>query len=189
MTEALYQKKAVLLTGGTGVGKTYLAKKIAEQLGKKEYSCFPSSENQSVNIKIISCHSSVTYEDIVGGITAEIDSGQMIFEYKDKILIETIEKALEDYRIHKGTKYVLIMDDLQRNDVSILLGEAVGAIGAEGTKTRLYLNSRVGIEIPPNFYIIGTYNAAEIGANSLPNELIKNFYVREILSDIEYITE
>lgn len=66
MTEALYQKKAVLLTGGTGVGKTYLAKKIAEQLGKKEYSCFPSSENQSVNIKIISCHSSVTYEDIVG---------------------------------------------------------------------------------------------------------------------------
>ena len=166
MTEALYQKKAVLLTGGTGVGKTYLAKKIAEQLGKKEYSCFPSSENQSVNIKIISCHSSVTYEDIVGGITAEIDSGQMIFEYKDKILIETIEKALEDYRIHKGTKYVLIMDDLQRNDVSILLGEAVGAIGAEGTKTRLYLNSRVGIEIPPNFYIIGTYNAAEIGGVS-----------------------
>ena len=46
----------------------------------------------------------------------------MIFEYKDKILIETIEKALEDYRIHKGTKYVLIMDDLQRNDVSILFG-------------------------------------------------------------------
>ena len=75
----------------------------------------------------------------MGGITAEIDSGQMIFEYKDKILIETIEKALEDYRIHKGTKYVLIMDDLQRNDVSILLGEAVGAIGAEGNENKNFI--------------------------------------------------
>ena len=32
ITEALYQKKAVLLTGSTGVGKTYLAKRISEQL-------------------------------------------------------------------------------------------------------------------------------------------------------------
>ena len=38
ITEALYQKKAVLLTGSTGVGKTYLAKRISEQLSKSEYS-------------------------------------------------------------------------------------------------------------------------------------------------------
>ena len=36
MTEALYQKKEVLLTGNTGVGKTFLAKKISEQLSKIE---------------------------------------------------------------------------------------------------------------------------------------------------------
>lgn len=51
ITEALYQKKAVLLTGSTGVGKTYLAKRISEQLSKSEYSCFPSSEDQRVNRK------------------------------------------------------------------------------------------------------------------------------------------
>lgn len=56
ITEALYQKKAVLLTGSTGVGKTYLAKRISEQLSKSEYSCFPSSEDQRVNVEIISCH-------------------------------------------------------------------------------------------------------------------------------------
>ena len=54
MTEALYQKKAILLTGSTGVGKTYLAKKISEQLSKSEYSCFPSSEDQHVGVEIIS---------------------------------------------------------------------------------------------------------------------------------------
>lgn len=96
ITEALYQKKAVLLTGSTGVGKTYLAKRISEQLS--EYSCFPSSEDQRVNVEIISCHNSVTYEDVVGGISADTESGKMTFEYKDKILLETVIKAAEDYK-------------------------------------------------------------------------------------------
>lgn len=189
ITEALYQKKAVLLIGNTGVGKTYLAKKISEQLSKSEYSCFPASKDQSVNIEIISCHNSVTYEDVVGGITAGAESGKMVFEYKDKILIETIIKASADFKMGKGTKYVLIMDDLQRNDVSTLLGDAVSVIGSEGIESKLYLNSGIAVEIPPNFYIIGTYNAAETGATNLSNDLMRRFYVREILSDIEYITE
>lgn len=189
ITEALYQKKAVLLTGNTGVGKTYLAKKISEQLSKSEYSCFPASKDQSVNIEIISCHNSVTYEDVVGGITARAESGKMVFEYKDRILVETIIRASTDYKMGKGTKYVLIMDDLQRNDVSTLLGDAVSAIGSEGTESKLYLNSGIAVEISPNFYIIGTYNATEVRATNLSNDLMRRFYVREILSDIEYITE
>lgn len=189
VTEALYQKKAVLLTGNTGVGKTYLAKKISEQLSKSEYSCFPESKDQSVNIEIISCHSNVAYEDIVGGITAGTESGEIVFEYKDKILVETIIRALTDYNMGKGTRYVLIMDDLQRNDVSALLGDAVSAIGTEGMESKLCLNSGTVVEIPPNFYIIGTYNGTETGAANLSDDLMRRFYVREILSDIEYITE
>ncbi len=80
MTDALFEKKAVLLTGNTGVGKTYLAKKISEKLVERKYSCFPSSKDQTVNVEIISCHNSVTYEEIVGGITADTDSGKMFFE-------------------------------------------------------------------------------------------------------------
>jgi len=189
MTGALYEKKAVLLTGNTGVGKTYLAKKISEQLCKSEYSCFPLSKDQAVNVEIVSCHNSVTYEDVVGGITAGTESGKMVFEYKDKILIETILKAAKDYKDGKGTKYVLIMDDLQRNEVSTLLGDAINAIGAGDAETKLYLNSGTEVDIPPNFYIIGTYNATEMGASSLSVDLMGRFYIREILSDIEYITE
>ena len=189
MTEALYQKKAILLTGSTGVGKTYLAKRISEQLSKSEYSCFPSSEDQHVRVEIISCHNSVTYEDVVGGITAGTESGKMIFEYKDKILLETIFKAAKDYQEGKGTKYVLIMDDLQRNDVSTLIGDAIDAIGSGGKESKLYLNSGSVIMIPPNFYVIGTYNATEVGAIALSSDLMRKFYVREILSDIKYITE
>lgn len=189
MTEALFDKKAVLLTGNTGVGKTYLARKIVEKMGGREYSCFPSSPEQSVRTEIISCHSGITYEDVVGGIAADTEAGKMVFEYKDKILVKTLADAAKAYHEGSGTKFVLIFDDMQRNDMSSLFGDAVGAIGAGAGTHRLCLNFKTEVEITPNFYIIGTYNAAETGAVPMTGEMFGKFYVREILSDIQYITE
>ncbi len=189
MTNALFEKKAILLTGTTGVGKTFLSKQIITELEKKEYSCFPDSPEQNVVTEIISCHNSVSYEDVVGGITAETESGKLLFKYSDKILVDTIRKASESYNTQKGIKYVLLFDDLQRSEVSSLLGEVIDAIGVESEKRIIHLNSGNTIEVAPNFYIIGTYNATESGALELPGDLYEKFYVREILSDIEYVTE
>ena len=189
ITEALYEKKAVLLTGNSGVGKTFLAREVIQRLKSIQYSCFPGSSEQDVKAEIMSCHNSVTYEDIVGGISIETESGKMSFKYRDKILVEMIVKAAEDYHKRKGTKYVLFLDDMQRNDISSLFGDVLCAIGNESKITRLHLNSGVTIDVTPNFYIIGTYNGTETGASLIPNELMSRFYIREILSDIEYISD
>jgi MoxR-like ATPase len=189
LTEALFEKKAVLITGNTGVGKTYLAKEVAKRIQDKKYSCYPKSMEQDVRIELVSCHNSVTYEDVVGGITVGTTDGEIVFEYKDKILIEMLIEASNSFELGNGKKYVLILDDLQRNDISMLLGDAVKAIGDESGMNSLYLNAGKKIKITPNFYVIGTYNATEIGAVALSSDILGKFYVREILSDIEYITE
>lgn len=189
ISKALFKKKAVLLTGNTGVGKTFLAKQVISNFAKDRYSCFRESSNQNVITEIISCHNSLMYEDIVGGISAETESGKMSFKYIDKILVETIRKASDAYYARKGTRFVLLFDDMQRCDVSSLFGDAIDAIGAESHEVKICLNSGLSIDVTPNFYIIATYNSSETDAMPLSNQVLRKFYVREILSDIGYITK
>lgn len=175
ITEALYQKKAVLLTGSTGVGKTYLAKRISEQLSKSEYSCFPSSEDQRVNVEIISCHNSVTYEDVVGGISADTESGKMTFEYKDKILLETVIKAAEDYK--KG-KPDLILTDRESGETVVFDVKYKDYTNGDSRNDRLQLlaysmmmnANNVGI-ILPTHVDVEIFDARRI--NSMENRIVK----------------
>lgn len=189
LSDALFEKKAVLLMGNSGVGKTFLAKEMVKRLKKEKYNTGMWNEQQDVEVEILSCHNSVTYEDVICGLSASTDFGNMTFEYKDKILIETLQKAAEAYKKGKEKKYVLILDDVQRNDLSCLLGDAVEVIGSENKICKFYLNVRTTLDVTPNFYIIATYNPTEIGAVHISNELMKKFYTKEILSDIAYITD
>ena len=188
ITEALFAKKAVLLSGTSGVGKTYLAKQAIEQLKKIEYSCFPESEEQNVYVEIIPCHSSISYEDIVGGISVKSEDGSLAFRYEDKILVDTIVKAANDFRANKGTKYVVLLDDIQRTDLSVILGEVLNVLGSEGIINKLHLNAGTTVEVTPNFYVIATYNSIEGNLTSFPKELYRNFFTIEIIPDSAYVT-
>ena len=57
---------------------------------------FNTNEEAPVKINIISCHSSVMYEDVVGGISSDTVLGKIVYEYKDKIILETINAAKAD---------------------------------------------------------------------------------------------
>ncbi len=188
LTEALFEKKALLITGPSGVGKTFIAKKVISELRESKYNCNSRKKKQEVDVKIVPCHISLTYEDIVGGISVKTDSGKMSYKYIDKVLVETIKKASEAYHSKTGTKYVLLFDDMQRCDISSLLGEVIGILGNGDKCEQLFLNSGEAIEVTPNFYFVGTYNTSEKTPFLLPNDYYSLFYTKEVLPDIEYIT-
>lgn len=189
LTDALFVRKAVLISGSSGVGKTFIAKQISNRLRDKKYNLFSSDEVAKVEMTIVSCHSSITYEDVVGGIQVSTDDEKLLFEYKDKILIETIRAASIDYYNKKDIKHVIIFDDAQRNDLSNLLGEAICVLGAESDIKKIFLNTSANIEVTPNMFIVCTYNGTEAGSIALSKDLYAKFYSREILSDISFITE
>ncbi|MCF0133905.1 MAG: AAA family ATPase [Blautia sp.] len=189
LTEALFTRKALLLSGNTGVGKTFLSKKTANNLIEKKYNLFNPSDSGEVIVELVSCHNSVTYEDLVGGISVSTDGGKISFNYKERVLLDMLTRAESDYQKHKDNRYVLILDDIQRNELSSLLGDAIDAIGAESENKSISLNNGKKMNVPPNFYVIATCNPTENGAVQLSTGVLSKFYVKEILSDIEYITE
>lgn len=190
LVDAIEQKKALLLTGSSGVGKTFIAKEVANSLQKDEkYKLFLSEDFGITESEIVSCHSGISYEDIVGGLDINTVAGDISFDYKDKILIQCIKKASSDYYKGNNNKYVFIMDDIQRNDISIVLGEVISAIGLGTEVSQISLNNGTVLDVTPNFYFIATSNPTEFGANQIDRGLYSIFYTYEILSNINYMTE
>ena len=181
----LRYKPQIILQGPPGTGKTREAKRIAKALlGLGENDSLEGNEQ----FKLIQFHPSYSYEDFVRGIIAENTDGNISYVTKDKILAEFAKKALKD----KDTPYVLIIDEINRANLSAVLGELIYALEyrGEAVQSMYAIEGENNLILPPNLYIIGTMNTADrsVGhidyairrrfafVNVLPNELEKDFH-------------
>ena len=144
------KEKYLLLEGGVAVGKTFLAKQVADQ----------ASENGKYRItkEVVSVHSSYSYDDFVYGVMMETSSGHINFEHKDKILLQLLNSANKSFLAKKKEKYFLILDDINRGAITGILGDVLSLIEPHGnSQYEIVINSNK-VTIPPNFYIIATRN-------------------------------
>ena len=104
-----------------------------------------------------------------------------------------IEKFLEKYIFHKSKlkNYVFIIDEINRANLSTVLGELIYALEyrGESVESMYAIDDDNSFTLPPNLYIIGTMNTADrsVGhidyairrrfafVNVLPKELEGNF--------------
>ena len=147
----LERKKNIILQGAPGVGKTFLAKKIAYQMmGKKNDS----------HIQMVQFHQSFSYEDFIQGIRPTESNG---FALKDGIFYTFCKRAGN----HPDKKFFFIIDEINRGNLSKIFGEVMMLLEADKRKQEYALRLTYSEDeedkffIPSNIYIIGTMNTAD----------------------------
>ena len=171
LADTLIEKKALLLMGNTAVGKTFLARKIADEL-----------QVSRDRFKIISCHNRLSYTDLIKGNAIDTEDDSIVFEYEEKTVLQMISCAK---KANQNDYYLLLFDDIQRIELSSLLCESIAAVG--NANSSFYLNDGQKVEVPENFLIIATYNPFDNYSIQMTQDEMKHFYIKELLSDIDYV--
>ncbi len=196
---ALLFKKSLVLYGPPGTGKTYEAERLAETVirqvaidqwgGDGYFERLEETQRAFKNhIHRLQLHPAYSYEDFIGGLRITESSG---VEYKPGFLLSLCQRINES---SSDLPHVLILDEMNRVDLSRMFGEAFSALERDRRGQPVDLateDPKTGLPrqlvIPENFYVVGTMNMIDQSLEQVDFALRRRFLWQESRYDEEVL--
>ena len=146
----LKRKKALILQGPPGVGKTFVARRLAYALmGQKD----------ERRVSLVQFHPSYGYEDFIQGYRPARSGG---LERRDGVFYEFARLARND----PGLDWFFIIDEINRGNLAKIFGELLMLLeadkrGPEHQVSLTYSDKDERFYLPENLHVIGTMNTAD----------------------------
>lgn len=188
-----------ILYGAPGTGKTYATAEYAVAIienrdikdeDREELMKRYRELQKEGKITFTTFHQSYGYEDFIQGLRPETKDGVMEFKPVDGVFKRIADKALND----NNSNYVIIIDEINRANMSKVLGELITLIEedkrwGEINELSVTLPSGEVFVVPNNLYIIGTMNTADKSISIIDVALRRRFEFIEQQVDPSKLTD
>lgn len=142
----LNERKYIVLQGPPGTGKTRTAKYVADKIGAKTF--------------FTQFHAETSYSDFIFGIRPDTENQELRYRENLGSFSEALKYAVD----HKNEKVILIIDEINRANLSNVLGPIFylfeHKMDVSNVEIEIAPNFRV-TKLPENFSVIATMNTAD----------------------------
>jgi 5-methylcytosine-specific restriction protein B len=166
----LEERRFLILQGPPGTGKTRLAEHVAHRYGD------PTT---------VQFHPARTYEDFVIGLAPHASGSQLAFEVRAGDLLRANRRAREQGR------HVLFIDEINRGDLSRVLGEAIYLfeVGEPDRTVELPhpFDGERRFGLAPGLMVLGTRNTADRSIARIDLAIRRRFAFLDVWPDLDAV--